>query len=126
MDLPTAQRETSDVALRPLLVGAGGVLLVLLVVGVLTVWLYPGSRDGRVVRTTGLPDFPAPQLQPSPSADMARFHAEQMRQLNGVWWVDRDRGVVHQPIADAMRRLAATGIADWPTTPARAQGGPAR
>ncbi len=120
-NLPAAHHETSDVATRPLLIGGAGVLAVLcLVIGV-TGWLYPGARDRHLVRTGPLPQYPAPELQPDPAADMARFHAEQMRQVDGVWWVDQSKGLVHQPIADAMRRLAAAGIPDWPTGPVQAQ-----
>ena len=125
-DLPPARHETTDVGLRPMLIGAAGVLAVLASVGGLTAWLYPGARDPRVVRTGALPAYPAPMLQPDPAADMAKFAAEQTRQVNGVWWVDRAHGIVHQPIADAMRRLAASGIPDWPTTPVRTEARPGR
>lgn len=120
-DLPAARHEATDVGLRPLLVGGVGVLVVLLLVGGLTAWLYPGARDRHVVRTDGLPRFPAPELQPSPAADMAVFRTGQLQQLNGVWWVDHAAGTVHQPIADAMRRLAGRGIPDWPTAPVQAR-----
>ena len=123
-DLPQARHEATDVALRPMLIGAAGVLAVLVSVGGLTAWLYPGSRDPRVVRSNALPSYPAPALQPDPAADMAKFAAEQTRQVNGVWWVDRTRGIVHQPIGDAMRRLAASGIPDWPTKPVRTEARP--
>ena len=124
--LPPARHETTDVALRPMLIGAAGVLMVLVGVGGLTFWLYPGARDPRVVRTGALSRYPGPELQPDPTADMAQFSAEQARQVNGVWWVDRARGTVHQPIGDAMRRLAAIGIADWPKAAVRTEARPAR
>ena len=120
-NLPTARHEASDVAFRPLLIGGVGVLALVAVLAGLVGLLYPGARDPHLVRSGAVPPFPAPALQPDPAADMARFRAQQLQQLNGVWWVDRARGIVHQPIADAMRRLAAQGIADWPTTPVRAQ-----
>ena len=120
-DLPAARHEAQDIGLRPLLLGGLGVLAVLALVGGLTGWLYPGTHDPHVVRSGALPQFPAPQLQPSPAADMAAFRTRQLQQLDGVWWVNRASGAVHQPIADAMRRLAATGIADWPATPVQAQ-----
>jgi hypothetical protein len=113
-DLPPAQHETADVALRPMLIGGAGVLMVLALLSGLTGWLYPGARDPHVVRTANLPHFPTPALQADPAADMAAFRAEQLRLLNGVWWVNRTAGTVHQPINDAMRKLASTGIPDWP------------
>ncbi len=120
-NLPPAGHEAADITLRPILIGSAGVLVVLALLGGLTGWLYPGARDPHVVRATNLPRFPAPALQADPAAEMRAFRAEQLRQLNGVWWVDRPAGTVHQPIDDAMRRLAATGIPDWPVTasPAR-------
>ncbi|WP_254070492.1 hypothetical protein [Acidisphaera sp. L21] len=114
-NLPAAQHETADITLRPMLIGGAGVLAVLVLLGGLTGWLYPGARDPHVVRTAALPNYPAPALQADPEGDMRRFRAEQLTQLNGVWWVDRTTGTAHQPIADAMRRLANAGIADWPT-----------
>ncbi len=124
-NLPPARHEAHDVGFRPMLLGGAGVLAVLAMVGALTGWLYPGARDPQVVRTGSLPPFPDPQLQPSPAADMTAFRTRQLQQLNGVWWVDRASGTVHQPIADAMRRLAATGIPDWPGQ-ARAPAGTGR
>ena len=120
-NLPTARHEASDVAFRPLLIGGVGVLALAALLAGLVGLLYPGTRDPRLVRSGAVPQYPAPALQPDPAADMARFRAQQLDQLNGVWWVDRAAGAVHQPIADAMRRLAAQGIADWPATPVRAQ-----
>jgi hypothetical protein len=34
--------------------------------------------------------------------------------LNTYYWVDRDKGVVHIPIAEAMKRLVAKGIDGFP------------
>lgn len=89
----------------------------------LTGVIYPGARNPRLLKTA-VPGFPSPELQPDPAADMAKFRTEQLQQLNGVWWVDRVVGTVHQPIGDAMRRLAASGIADWPAGPAMANATP--
>ena len=47
--------------------------------------------------------------------DMERFKQQQMKALNGVYWLDQGHGIVHLPIADAMRKLAEEGIPDWPT-----------
>jgi hypothetical protein len=113
-DLPPAGHENADITFRPLLIGGLATLAVLAALTGLTGWLYPGSRDTHVVRTATIPPFPAPALQPDPEADMQRFRTDQLRQVNGVWWVDRAAGTVHMPIADAMQKLAATGIPDWP------------
>ena len=46
---------------------------------------------------------------------MARFYAEEMQRLNGTGWIDKAKGTVHIPIADAMRKVAEEGIPGWPT-----------
>jgi len=88
------------------------------VVGVATA-LFPGTLSGRM---SGLPPpkFPPPTLQASPRADMARFLRAELERLNSTGWIDRDRGIVHIPIADAMRKVADEGIPGW-TTPKEAR-----
>ncbi len=120
-DLPAARHEASDVDIRPLLIGGACLLVTVALLAGLVGLIYPSTRDARLVRSGTVPQYPAPALQPDPAADMAVFRAEQLRQLNGVWWVDRAAGLVHQPIDDAMRRLAAQGIADWPAAPVPAR-----
>ncbi len=115
--LSDATRETSDVSER-FVWGAFALLLGSLVAVVLLVlWIFPSSLPDRTLRPP-LPAYPAPQLQPSPRADMQAFYAEEMQRLNGTGWVDRAHGVVHIPIARAMRDIARDGIPGWPTTPA--------
>ena len=117
-DLPPARHEDTDVGVRPLLVA--GVLMLLALGGVLglSLKLYPGSRTDKAIVPPRDIDFPAPRLQTDTGADMARFRAEQMQQLNGAYWLDRERGRVHLPVKDAMRDVAASGIPDWPSAPA--------
>ncbi len=86
----------------------------------LTLWAFPGALLDRTIRPP-LPIYPAPQLQPSPRADMQRFYAVEMQRLNSTGWVDRARGAVHIPIAQAMGDVARDGIAGWPTKPRRSQ-----
>lgn len=112
-ELPPAQHERSDIPAARLGLGIAGVGVVLVLLGVLVAALFPASLKDRTIAGRILP-FPAPQLQRSPRADMARFFSQQMRAVNGVWWVDRGRGIVHLPIDDAMRKLAQEGVADWP------------
>ncbi len=75
--------------------------------------MFPNTTTDQYVAEP-LPRFAAPQLQSSPRADMERFEAQQQKQLNGVYWIDQGHGVVHLPIADAMRKVAEEGIPDWP------------
>lgn len=116
-NLPPARHEGTDVGFRALLVA--GVLMFLALGGVLgfASWLYPGAQTDKILSSANNDAFPAPRLQPDAAADMARFRAEQLQQLDGAYWLDRERGRVHMPIADAMRDVAARGIPDWPTAP---------
>jgi hypothetical protein len=89
-----------------------GVLLLLL--GGLAWLLFPAEvKDDRFKQP--FPSWPAPALQSNPTADMDRFHAEEMRQLNTAGWQDRAAGTLHIPIEQAMHAVAAEGIPGWPT-----------
>ncbi len=117
--LPPARRETTDVALRPMVIAGGLVLVGLVSTIAFARFLYPEAlRDDR--RPLVLPRFADPVLQPDTPADMRAFRAAQLVHLNGTGWLDPEHRRAHIPIADAMRDLARTGIPDWPTTPTRA------
>lgn len=111
--IPEARHEPSDI--RPGFIwGAAALCLgTLLACAFLVLWLYPASWSDRRVQMP-LPPYPEPQLQPDPPKDLQRFYAEQMQILNGTGWVDKDRGVVHIPIKQAMQDIARGGIAGWP------------
>lgn len=119
--LRPATRETTDLTIRSMLalfalIGAS--LLALIFVAYL---LFPKEiHDNRFALPA--PHFPAPRLQPSPPLDMAAFYAAEMHRLNTPGWIDRARGIVHIPIGQAMRRIAAQGIPGWPTSPAASEG----
>jgi len=54
---------------------------------------------------------PAPLLQPAPQPDRAAYFADQRRLLDSHGWVDRQAGIARIPLDDAMKLLAARGIA---------------
>ena len=123
-DLPPSRQERTDAATGWLALGLAGVGATVLLVSTLVWWMFPNSLAGPAGGP--LRAYPAPRLQSNPAADMARFHADQLRALNGAWWIDRAHGTAHQPIDSAMRDLARDGIPDWPNTspnpsPARAE-----
>jgi hypothetical protein len=62
---------------------------------------------------------PEPRLQTSPEDDLAKLRAAEQQRLDGVGWVDRDKGIVHIPVERAMRLLAERG---WPK-PEEQEGG---
>lgn len=118
--IPAARREESDVG-EGFIWGAFALLLGVLVATVLLVlWMFPQSLRDRTIGLP-LPVYPAPRLQTSPRADMQRFYAQEMGRLNSTGWVDQAHGVVHIPIADAMRKVAQDGIPGWPTTQGKQQ-----
>jgi len=119
--VPPARIEPQDVTFRFLLFGAASVFGLVLVCAFLAMLLYPSAVQDRRL-TSALPVYPAPRLQSDPQHDLKQFQAEEMARLNSTGWVDHDRGIVHIPIDDAMRRIARQGIPDWPA-PAGSQAG---
>jgi len=53
---------------------------------------------------------PLPRLQQRPAEDMRAYRDEQRSVLESYGWVDRNAGVVHIPIEEAMRLLAERGL----------------
>jgi hypothetical protein len=53
---------------------------------------------------------PLPRLQQRPAEDMQAYRDEQRGALESYGWVDRNAGVVHIPIEEAMRLLAERGL----------------
>jgi hypothetical protein len=57
---------------------------------------------------------PQPRLQTDPSDDLARFLVDEDKRLNTYYWIDKEKGIVHIPIEQAMQELAAEGIDGFP------------
>lgn len=111
--LPPARYEQSDVTSRSALIAFPLILVGLLVSVLLVFWIFPGASIDRRL-TEPLPIYPSPRLQADPGADMRRFRAAELARLNSSGWDDHAKGIGHIPIDDAMRRIAAAGIPDWP------------
>jgi hypothetical protein len=111
--LDPARHEPADVGRRFILAGSALVLVSVFISGLIVLWLYPGATTDRTLRLP-LRRYPDPQLQVNPAADMARFRDEEMRQLNGAGWVDKENRIAHIPVADAMRKIAQESIPGWP------------
>ncbi|HZK91785.1 MAG TPA: hypothetical protein VFC56_16715 [Stellaceae bacterium] len=114
--LAPARHEPEDVGPRLIWAGAALVLATVLVLIMLVFWLFPKAIGDRTLHLP-LAQYPNPQLQPDARADWAKFYASEMQALNGTGWVDKAHGVVHIPIADAMRKVAREGIPGWPAPP---------
>jgi len=109
---PNVAFEPSDWPLRPVaLVYIVTVLLPIVSILVLIV-AYPNTLPD-VARTVRIAP-PGLRLQTDPQGDLKRFRAEENKRLNTYYWINKSQGVVHIPIEQAMRKLAATGIPDFP------------
>jgi hypothetical protein len=111
--LPPARHESTDVGERVIWIGMPLLIVVVVGLALLVFWLFPGQTTDRTLQLP-LPRYPTPQLQVSPRDDMSNFLARELHWLNSSGWVDKQRGIVHIPIDEAMRRVAQEGIAGWP------------
>ncbi len=104
--------EPTDWDLAPVAFVYVGVLVLLGISCLVLAVADPGSLSD-VSRTLRI-NPPGPRLQTNPEADLAKFRAEEDKRLNGYYWVDKQKGIVHVPIDQAMRKLVQTGIPDFP------------
>jgi hypothetical protein len=111
--LPPSRYERTDVSSRTVLIALPAILAGLLMSALLVLWIYPGTTVDRRLPTPP-PGYPSPRLQSDPAADMAKLRSAELARLNSAGWDDRANGIGHIPIEDAMRRIAASSIADWP------------
>jgi hypothetical protein len=111
--LPPARHESSDVSARLIWIGVPALVVSVIALALVVLWLFPGRT---VDRTMHLPleHYPSPELQISPREDMSKFRVRQLQWLNSTGWVDKEHGVVHIPIDEAMRKVASDGIEGWP------------
>jgi hypothetical protein len=89
-----------------------GIVLFLVAGTLVLIAAFPAAVSG--VGRNLLAEPPAPRLQLDPAEDLARFRADVERRLNTYYWIDKKNGVVHIPIAQAMKEVAAKGLAGFP------------
>lgn len=111
--MPEPVKRITVSAFEPTDVGGGFIwgvvglcLAILLLCALAVVWLYPHAMADRGRRLL-LPIYPEPHLQADPVADLRRYHALALQQLNAT-------DAAHIPIATAMRQIANEGIPEWP------------
>ena len=111
--LPPPRHEPTDVSERIIWIGIPVFVVAVVALTLLVLWLFPGRTVDRTLHLP-LPRYPDPVLQVSPRDDMAKFRGQELHRLNSAGWVDKQRGIVHMPVDDAMRKVASEGIEDWP------------
>lgn len=104
--------EPTDWDLAPVAAIYIGVLVLLVISCFAVVIAYPGALPD-VSRALHI-NPPGPRLQTNEAADLHRFRAEEGRKLNSYYWADKQKGVVHIPIGEAMKKLAQAGIPGFP------------
>lgn len=92
-----------------------GTFALLAVMPFVLMWAFPHALPDPQKNLTIAP--PSPRQQIAPSVDLRLYLAEQKRRLDTYYWIDRDRGIVHIPIEEAMKRVAEHGIDGFPKAP---------
>ena len=113
IEIPRVHREIRDVSGRFIAIAFFGLLIALGVSGLVSWWIFPHSTLDKIIPDP-LPAYPAPQLQPDPHEAWVRFHRAELKTLNSYGWVNKQAGIVHIPIDQAMREIAQKGTQDWP------------
>ena len=121
MNHPDVRYEKSDANVGAILAFGVGLIIVGIVVQVTAAWLFDAFKEmarrddaplptlaarNRTQLPRDLPKIPAPVLQQSEVADLERMRRAEDVRLNSYGWIDEQAGVVHIPIAEAMRLLA--------------------
>jgi hypothetical protein len=109
---PRTSYERSDVKMAAVAVGAIAILAFLALMPLVLRFAYPGATKD-IDRRLAI-DPPGPRLQTDSPADLAKLRAEEAAWLDSYGWVDREHGIVHIPIREAMRQVAQHGIEGFP------------
>jgi hypothetical protein len=109
---PMTAYEPSDWDLGPVALVYAGVVALLVISCIVLIVAYPRSlpdadRDLHIAP-------PGPRLQTNAAADLQAFREGESKRLNTYYWIDKQEGIVHIPIEQAMKKLAETGIPGFP------------
>jgi hypothetical protein len=104
---PSTAFEPSDWSLRPVGFIYLGIPVLLVISCFVLLAAYPSALPdvGRTLRIAP----PGPRLQTNAEGDLQKFRADEERRLNTYYWMDKQKGIVHIPIDQAMKKLAASG-----------------
>lgn len=116
---PRGGHESSDVNIWA--IGKFGIALIVLTilsVGLLIgVFRYLQSRSPEGAAVNPEQAFPQPRLQKDPIIDLKEYREAEHKALNSYGWVDRQTGVAHIPIDQAIDLVAAKGLPARQTAP---------
>jgi hypothetical protein len=109
---PKTAFEPTDWSIAPVAWVYIGAVILLVVSSLVLIAAYPHALPdvGRTLRIAP----PGPRLQTDAEADLQRFRAEEDKRVNSYYWIDKEKGSVHIPIDEAMKKLVNTGIPDFP------------
>jgi hypothetical protein len=111
--------ETTDAHLGGIVLFAVGLFVTVLVVSLLMWMLFvflTGREADRSVRQYPLGagqesrEPTGPRLQTNPREDLRRLRAAEDAVLSSYGWVDRNQGIAHIPIGDAMKLTLQRGL----------------
>lgn len=109
---PDTAYETADWPVGMIGLVLAAVLLVL-AIAVLAVSFGFSDAVSDARRSLATP-MPEPRLQTDPPDDLAKLRDREQKELDTYYWVDRDKGIVHIPIDEAMKQVLARGIDGFP------------
>lgn len=112
---PDTQFEERDWRLRYILWIFLGTLAFLVIAPFILMAAFPGALPDQSKRL--LVEPAAPRLQINTAADLERYMVVEDKRLRTYYWIDKKKGIVHIPIAAAMRKLVRTGIPGYPKAP---------
>jgi len=102
---PTAH-EHSDLKGRAVVIGALGILVMVVLVALLAGFLTGASGPARRGPTDTTIAAPR-RLSSDPLAERSSYEEKKRTRLESYGWVDREQGIVHVPIERAMELQAA-------------------
>lgn len=118
-DNPAVVHEESDVNVRAIL-GYGLGLFAVAVIAHLFLWWLQSRYTTQTERAqtiaypmaVGQQDQlpPEPRLQNNPQQELRDLRAKQQEQLEGYGWVNKESGVAHIPITEAMKIVVQRGL----------------
>ena len=111
-DNPKTAFEKSDWPLGTIALVLLGTLVFLVIAPFVLMGAFPRAVSDVSRSLTVEP--PQPRLQTNPPEDLAQFLVDEEKRINTYYWIDRQKGIVHIPIEQAMQELAEEGIDGFP------------